>query len=506
MIGRLVIRADANGVMGTGHVMRCLALAEEWRDRGGQVVFVGRIEPEALRRRIESEGVGLVDLAGYYPDPADLLAMHRLAGEQLGRQASLGWLVLDGYHFDAAYQQVMREAGWQLLVIDDLGQLADYHCEALLNQNLYGPDIPYNCPPEATMLLGPRYALLRREFWLSDEERVFPAVARRVLVAMGGADQHNVTALVLSALAVSGMDGLEVKAVVGAANPHVEVLAGLVAGLPFRCELMCDVPDMAVVMRWADVAVTAAGTTTYELACVGIPFLTLVTADNQEENATQLARQGVAMALGWHDALGQDALSSRLREFLQDGGQRQAQAGMGRELVDGWGASRVVIALLVRGLTLRPAGWLDRDEILCWANDAETRKNSFCSEPISQEGHEQWLAAKLVAPDCRLWLAELSGNIQMGMVRFDLGEGMAEISVNLNPRLRGQGLGSVLISAACAKLFREEQGVGRITALVKKENHASLHVFTSANFTMDGEIERLGIPAVSLRVERNWHG
>lgn len=338
----LVFRADADGVMGTGHVMRCLALAEAWRDQGGEVLFAGRIEPEALRRRIEAERFGLLALAGGYPDPTDLAVMQQLAEEQLSRHASLGWLVLDGYHFDAVYQQAMRDAGWQLLVIDDLGLLAEYHCEALLNQNLYASELDYQCSPGATMLLGPQYALLRREFRLSGQERVFPTVARRVLVTMGGADQYNVTVKVLHALAASGIEELEVKAVLGGANAHAGELALLAAGLPFRCELVRDVSDMATLMRWADVVVTAAGTTTYELACLGTPFVTIVTADNQEANADTLARQGVAGALGWHHTLAPDVLTSRLREFLQDGGQRKAQAGMGRELVDGLGCGRVI--------------------------------------------------------------------------------------------------------------------------------------------------------------------
>jgi UDP-2,4-diacetamido-2,4,6-trideoxy-beta-L-altropyranose hydrolase len=505
MIGRLVIRADADGSIGTGHIMRCLALAEEWRDRGGEVLFVGEIKPETLRQRIETEGAGLLHLAGRYPNPADLASMRRLAGEQLHQHVSLGWLVIDGYHFDAVYHQAMQEAGWQLLVIDDLGQLPNYNCEALLNQNLYAPSLAYKCPSEATIMLGPRYSLLRREFRATAEERFFPVVARRVLVTMGGADQHNLTAKVLSALPTSGIDGLEVKVVVGAANQHVGLLADQLARLPFKSDLVCDVVNMAPLMRWADVAVTAAGTTTYELACVGTPFVTLVTADNQEANARQLALQGVSMNLGRHDALDQDTLGRGLWEFLHDGEQRQAQAAIGRRLVDGRGASRVATALLARELTLRPASWKDKDMLLRWANDQEARKNSFRPESISQDEHEQWLAAKLTVPGCRLWLASLPNGTCAGIVRFDLGEGIAEISVNLASALRGQGLGSLLISSACTRLFREEQGVNRIIALVKMENLASLRSFSKAGFIAEEETERLGIPAVSLELKRNRH-
>lgn len=505
MIGRLVIRADADSVMGTGHVMRCLALAEAWRDRGGDVLFVGRINPEPLRQRIESEGAGVIELAGRHPDPADLAAMRCLAGEQLDRYGALGWMVLDGYHFDCDYQQALRDTGWQLLVIDDLGSLAEYHCEALLNQNLYAPSLDYHCSPRADMLLGPRYALLRREFRHCDAKHFLPETVQRLLVTMGGADEHNVTAKVLSALAISSTVNLEVKAVVGAANSHAKELGSLAAGLPFRCEVVRDVSDMAALMLWADAAVTAAGTTTYELACVGTPFVTLITADNQEANANQIGRQGVAVALGRHDALVTDALAGRLRDFLCDEGQRRDQAARGRELVDGRGAERVVSTLLAKRAQLRPAELQDGDLLLCWANDPESRKNSFHPKAISPEEHAQWLAAKLADPNCRLWIASLVSATQTGMVRFDLGTESAEISVNLAPDLRGQGMGSIVISAACAKLFREEQGMESIIALVKAENHASLVAFTKAGFVSEGENEHLGIPTVLLRLERNRH-
>ncbi len=506
MIGRLMIRADADSIMGTGHVMRCLALAEAWRDRGGEVLFVGRIEPEALRQRIEcEEEAGLIDLADRHPDPADLAAMRCLAGKQLNRYGALGWMVLDGYHFDCGYQQAMRDAGWQLLVIDDLGQIPEYHCEVLLNQNLYAPSLAYQCSPGAVMLLGPRYALLRREFRCLGEERSLPDSAQRLLITMGGGDEHNVTAKVLTALALSGFEDIEVKVVLGPANSHANGLGALVAGLPFRCELARDVADMAVLIRWADAAVTAAGITTYELACAGTPFVTLITADNQEANANKFAEHGMALTLGWYDIIASDKLASRLREFLCDGGQLRDQAAKGRELVDGRGAERVVSALLAKRVHLRPAGWVDEELLLRWANDQDTRKNSFCSEFIGPKEHQEWLSAKFADPDCRLWLVSLAGGGQAGMVRFDLGAESAEISVNLAPDLRGQGMGSIVISAACAKLFRGEQGMESIIALVKAENHASLAAFIKAGFVAEGENEHLGIPTVLLRLERNRH-
>lgn len=506
MIGRLIIRADADGAMGTGHIMRCLALAQAWQEHGGECTFVGCIESEALSRRLVAEGCSVVALSDCHPDAGEIAVLRRLAEELQRQQEDLGWLVLDGYHFDQGYQQALWEIGWKLLVIDDLGQFAEYHCDVLLNQNLYAPALAYSCPAGATILLGPRYALLRREFRQPIADRDFPAQARRVLVTMGGADQHNVTARVLSALAAAKIDGLEVRTVVGAANSHRDALTALLARLPFRCELVCGAEDMVSLMRWADAAVTAAGTTTYELAAVGTPFLTVVTADNQEANAFQLAKQGVAVDLGRHELLDHHALAGRLRKFFDDCLLRRSQAAAGRQMVDGLGAGRVVSAMLARKVILRPACWPDKDLLLEWANDPETRQNSFCPENITPQGHEQWLAAKLAAPDCRLWMAVFDGSEQAGMVRFDSAGNRAEISVNLAPHLRGQGLGSLVIETACARLFQEDSGVERILALIKPENQASLRAFTAAGFAVGNKTQRHGIPAVSLYLERNPHG
>ncbi|MFZ5775048.1 MAG: UDP-2,4-diacetamido-2,4,6-trideoxy-beta-L-altropyranose hydrolase [Thermodesulfobacteriota bacterium] len=502
----LVIRADADKAMGTGHVMRCLALAEAWRGRGGDALFVGKIEPEPLRRRIVAEGHGLVELAAPHPDPADRQMMSRLAGDHASHHQGGSWLALDGYHFDDGYQRAMAEAGWRLLVVDDLRQLDGYCCEVVLNQNSYGPEMRYPTSAGATLLLGPRYALLRGEFRRGAIVEPDPGVGRRVLITMGGADQHNVTAMVLSALAATGIDGLEARAVLGAANPHAAKLAEFAAELPFHCELLHDVTDMAGLMRWADAAVTAAGTTTYELAALGTPFMTIITADNQEQNAAWLERHGVAVGLGWFSKLTLGQISQRLRDFLENQKQRRDQARRGMELVDGRGAERVVLAMLARGMVLRKAGREDSAILLSWANDPESRANSFSSRPISLEEHEKWLNAKLASPDCRLWLASMPDDSLAGMVRFDLAGDEAEISVNLAPAYRGQELGSRLIGRACAQVFQEEQGLKRIVARIKAENRASLRAFASAGFITSGVGEHRGATMTTMHLGRESHG
>ncbi len=147
----LVIRADADERQGTGHVMRCLALAHAWRAPGRRVVFLSRCTADGLCRRIRAIGAELLSLEHAHPDPSDCAAMERLLGDGLSEGSRIGaacphplplsqrergegvWAVLDGYHFDADYQRAIRDAGARLLVIDDMAQLAHYHADALLS-------------------------------------------------------------------------------------------------------------------------------------------------------------------------------------------------------------------------------------------------------------------------------------------------------------------------------------------------------------------------------------
>ncbi|MEW6501184.1 MAG: UDP-2,4-diacetamido-2,4,6-trideoxy-beta-L-altropyranose hydrolase [Thermodesulfobacteriota bacterium] len=497
MMAPLYIRADAGPAMGTGHVMRCLALAREWQRLGGEVLFLSRIDVPALRERIVAEGFRLVspdDLASENGEASSVAAW-------LAAQGGKGWLALDGYHFGTDYQRRLRASGQRVLVIDDDALLPEYCCDLLLNQNLHARELAYPDAAAATLLLGPRYALLRREFRGGHgEKEPQPAVARKILLTMGGSDPANATPAILAALAESGMDGLEVVALAGPANPHREHLAALAATLPFRCEVREAAAEMAPLMRWADAAIAAAGTTSYELAAMGLPFLAVVVADNQRRNAAGLAAHGIAGVLGEWGMIAPNELAVGIASFLRDQGQRQAQAVAGRQLVDGLGASRVVTAMLARDVRLRPVCPQDEELLLRWANDPETRANSFCGEAIAPAEHARWLATKLAAEECVMYLAEDATGTPCGVARFEMVQGRGVISVGIAPEFRRQGLGSRIIRAACERVFAE-RALREIEALVKVENLGSLTAFSKAGFQVGSATARNGMPAMSLHCE-----
>jgi spore coat polysaccharide biosynthesis predicted glycosyltransferase SpsG len=251
--------------------------------------------------------------------------------------------VLDGYHFDPEYQHRVRQAGHPLAVIDDTAHLDHYLADVLVNQNIHAEETGYTCEPYTSLLLGPRYALLRAEFLRYREwKREIRKTARRVLVVMGGSDPENRTARVIQCLHCAGMDYLDVACVAGADNPHARELESLARDLPLKVRLLRDPPDMPGLMAWADVAVSGAGSTCWELAFMGLPAAVTVLADNQFGVAAGLFAHGTVINLGGASDATDAHIAETLGSLLADRDLRMRMSCKGRELIDGYGAERVV--------------------------------------------------------------------------------------------------------------------------------------------------------------------
>lgn len=345
-VPRILVRTDASAAIGMGHAMRCLALVQALADDGaGRARFLMADPPPAFAERAARDGAEVAALpapAGTAQDAAETLAA---AHEQDAK-----WVVIDGYQFDGGYQRALAEGGRQVLAFDDHGHAGSYYAHLVLNQNLGADQRPYGRRARRTrLLLGPDYALLRREFraW-SAPPRPQPPVGRRVLVTLGGSDPDNVSSRVLHALAdVSGP--LELAVLIGAANPHRASLERAAAACPHPVELVVDALDVPQWMTWADVAVAGAGGSSWELARVGTPQIAIVLADNQRPAGHALGERGLAVSLGWHADLTAADLSEAIAGLLGDAGRRAELARRGRGLIDGRGALRVLAAMRLGG-------------------------------------------------------------------------------------------------------------------------------------------------------------
>ncbi len=493
----LLIRADANARIGTGHLMRCLALAQGWKARGGRATFITACESEGLRQRLSDEGSQVITLERSYPDPADW----EVTSEVLATHSD-AWVVLDGYHFDPKYQRKIVDAGHQLLVIDDVAHLNHYYADVVLNQNINARQLRYTCEPNTCLLLGTRYVLLRSEF-LSQQrwQRKIPKVARRVLVTLGGVDPANVALKAIKALQLVETKKLEAVVVTGMNDMHYGKLLSITKDSLFPIRLESNVKNMPELMAWADVALSAGGSTTWELAFMGLPSVLLVLADNQRPVAASLHAAGVATNLGWHVDLTAESIADAVTQLMKGTTQREEMAQRGRRLVDGEGAARVLKRIEEKTLRLRRVREDDCRLLWRWANDPGVREVSFSPEPITWEDHVHWFKTTIEDPHCVFSLAVNNEGVPIGQVRSATKGDDAVISLSIDSKFRDQGYGTTMIRQATWELFGSCD-VSVIHAYVKWDNNASIRAFVKAGFKDIGMMKVKGQQAIHLTLER----
>jgi UDP-2,4-diacetamido-2,4,6-trideoxy-beta-L-altropyranose hydrolase len=335
----LLIRADASAAIGTGHVMRCLALAKAWQGTGGQVCCLMAESIPALEQRFAREGVTVGRIAA---EPGTASDAEQTVAE--ARRLGAAWVVADGYRFDPDYIRKLKAAGLRVLSLDDDGRFDFYPADVVLNQNISANSSMYDKrEPSTRLLLGSEYVLLRPEFLAEPRAREHPAMVRKVLVTMGGSDPENVTRKVLLAL-LRTETSFEARIVTGSGNPwqdELQVLAAQRVGF----QLERSPANMAPLMSWADIAISGAGGTCWELAYLGLPAIIIALSRDQREIASGLARNHVAVILGWHANLSEERISDTFNGLLGDQGRRRAMSERGLKLVDGRGGERVVAFL-----------------------------------------------------------------------------------------------------------------------------------------------------------------
>lgn len=364
----VVFRTDASLQIGIGHVMRCLTLADVLQANGAQCFFICREHPGNLIEQIRQRGFVVsalpADAGDVVPNaPANVTQPNYAAW--LGAdwtidaaQTKVGvgetvvdWLIVDHYALDARWEQALRPMCRKLMVIDDLADRA-HDCDLLLDQNLgrdaqdYSRLVPENC----TLLAGTHYALLRPEFAAlrdySLRRRAIPQLTH-LLIAMGGIDQADATGQVLEVLKVCALpEDTRITVVMGSHAPWLERVQLLAAQMPQPTEMKVNVQNMAQLMADSDLAIGAAGSTSWERCCLGLPALIVVLAANQRKGATALEQSGSAKVLD-----GLDAISRTLRStlsLLATTNELRQMSCASCSITDGHGASRVMLALVAR--------------------------------------------------------------------------------------------------------------------------------------------------------------
>ena len=470
-----IIRADASIGSGTGHLMRCISLAQSLKDAGGEVTFAVAESPESTIEKIrtEFEVVKVKSDSGTEKDVAETIEKAFACNSK--------WIVVDGYHFSSKYQESIKKSGLKLLFLDDYGHCDKYSAEIILNQNSYASEKYYPKTDIFTrLLLGTKYSSIRREFLkYKNFSKKTPKIATKVLVTMGGSDPLNTTLKILNSIKKMKERQLDVKIVLGGANPHLQSIEKEIKKSP-NLQILMNVSNMPELMAWADLAISGGGTTCWEICLMKLPNMILYCADNQVPIAESLDKAGAAVNLGMTSEISEQSISKKIETLICDFRRREGMSEEAGKLVDGLGAERVAEEMSAPSLRHVLEG--DCKFVFELSNSPEVRAISFSKDPIPLETHLKWFNRILQDKNSVFYIAEDCDGNPVGQIRFKKDSKEAVISVSLIKSVRGKGYGSRIIDQGAIALFRSS-GVNIINAYVKKENPASVKSFEKSGFT-----------------------
>ncbi|MGC5700254.1 UDP-2,4-diacetamido-2,4,6-trideoxy-beta-L-altropyranose hydrolase [Pseudomonas sp. NFXW11] len=483
---RVLIRADASPAIGSGHIARCLTLAQVLRQQGAEVAFACRRLPGNRLEALRAEGYQTFELPEDYPGEQAHLGIEALLPwqaditalqEVLAQQPAFDWVLVDHYGLDHQWQAAARQWAPRIAAIDDLANRR-HAVELLLDQNFSGTAQAYAglYDEPCRTLFGPHFALLREEFRRPPIE--IKAQARRLLVNFGGFDAAGQTYRAM--LALVPMTELQVDFVAGSGNPDWQAMQALAADRP-HWRLHSYVKDFAGLLAQADLCLGAGGGTSWERAVLGVPTLCITVAYNQQANARLLAEAGAHLYLGPCEQVGVEEIRQALVLLLSNHGLRHSLAARARELVDGQGAQRVAAALFTAALRLRPACADDARLLFEGRNAEKVRCWSQQSQPLGWTEHLSWLKHCLANPERLLLIAELPDG-PLGVLRYDRDGIRAEVSLYLFAGRFGLGWGTALLEQGESWLQRHWPEVQCLRARVLAENQASLTLFRRAGY------------------------
>jgi len=474
--------------------MRCLTLADMLSQRGAKICFVSRHLPEYLQDMLQDKGYELRMLqSSANQDIEDLFHSHWLGTTQrndadealkLLSDRTWEWLVVDHYALDAHWESMLRKTVKNILVIDDIAD-RQHDCDILLDQNFYAEmETRYSgkVPEHCRLLLGPHYALLREEFrQLHQQLKPRCGPVKRILVFFGGVDIDNYTGRAIDALVDLDMHGLHVDVVIGAEHPYREQIQAACAEHRFTCYVQTN--RIAELMAAADLSIGAGGSATWERCCLGLPTFALCLADNQARQLADSASYGLLYA---SDVNGEfyHSLKRHVCVLLENSALLRLISHNAMHAVDGRGALRVIRAMGLAGIEARLATEADSTQLFRWRNHITVRDVSRNTELISWNDHQQWFADVLSSPLKVLLIGYLM-EVPVGVVRFDIKDDTAEVSIYLVPGSNDAGRGRDLLESAerCLRAYKPE--IRKLFACVLGSNERSHYLFEGADYQIE---------------------
>lgn len=487
---RVAIRTDAAAAIGLGHIKRCLSLAHVLREAGAEVAVVMAkrdIDVSAFVRQAGCEYIQIAQCLGFENTGVRKPAACSFAGtEEDARQTVEAlakwmpeWVIVDHYNLDADWHsQVRQSLNAKIAAIDDLADRT-LAAEVIINHNFsedHHAKYKALISSGSKILGGPRFALLGQSYVYAQPYQ-FRETVQSIGVFMGGTDPVNASTMVLAACRTHGAFQGSIEIATTSANPHFASLEAACKQWP-NTKLLVDESELSGFFARHDLQIGAGGGATWERCCMGAPTLALICAENQNVVIPALHRLGVLETVS---QVSHKAIGEAVRKLIDTPDRRRHLNNASRLIVDGHGAKRVALALLANTLTVRPVERADMSVIFKWRNHPATRETSHDNKEIAWETHVNWLVKSLGNSQRLLLIAEI-GKYPVGVIRFDLHENDAELSIYLDPDAHALGLGKQLLRAGEVSALRQWSHLRTFVAEVLEYNIGSRQLFISANY------------------------
>jgi len=498
---KVVFRVDASLTMGTGHVMRCLTLAQVLKENGANVEFICRQHKGSLIDKIYSIGFNIYKLGILEElEVANKLAHSHWLGATQQQDASAcidilktnqtDWLIVDHYALDADWQNRLKPYCEKLMVIDDLAD-RKHQCDILLDQTFGRQQEDYSelVPKDCQLLLGSQYALLRPEFakWrtYSLERRSKPEF-KQLLINMGGVDVDDFTGQVLDELKTCTLPtDVNITIVMGSSAPCLESVKSKAISLPYKTEVKVDVDNMAEIMANADIAIGAAGATTWERCSLGLATIQIVVAENQIF---------LAKILEQHDAVQLVTKVNEISQLLESSNEWLKDVGVtASQICDGMGVYKVSNKMTDCKILLEEFGEVELynyvnlsvdDKVLAldMRNHPQIKKWMHYQERISKKTHCEFIKSLESNMDRRYFLVKqkniIIGSINFSEINF---HNSVEFGIYTNPFLKLRGSGR-LLEAVVSQYAFIKLNVNKIKLEVFSSNERAINFYNKCGF------------------------
>lgn len=502
----IIFRVDASIQIGSGHVMRCLTLADALKNKGAKCTFICRAHSGNMLALIQAKGHSVFALPDdkTYINPTNLHpsqeyiswlnttidedAQQTIATIRSLRAEVPTWLIIDHYALDKDWEKLLRPYCQKIMVVDDIAE-RQHDCDLLLDQTFGRDERDYQAlvSEHCTILAGSYYAQLRPEFsqWreFSLKRRQQPQL-KHLLITLGGVDKDNVTGQVLTALTSSQLPNeCQITIIMGEHAPWLESIQEQARQLPWSTEVRSNVTNMAELMANSDMCIGAAGSTTWERCCLGLPTIMLVLAENQRKIAEELDKKDIVY-IAFHTS----ELSKFVNTICSDiSSAFRIKIEKSSAICDGFGA-KIISARLFGGAFIRLMKTNDLQLVRRWRNHDSVRSCMFNQNEISQHEHEKWFLEKSNQSNQHLLIFEIHGAPE-GFISFNIKDDLEADwgfykSPN-SPRGTGKLLGSCALDYAFKKI-----GLSKINAKVIISNENSLIFHRRLGFIEEKKINK----------------